>query len=97
MTGTWAVMIFLAGGTSALCLRALLLSLHRELRRLGLPAATPRAIARVRRQNRLDLRHVRTAREAGVRVERTSEQLRLGPVQRFAWPAEDDFEEHTRG
>ena len=32
-----------------------------------LPAATPRAIARVRRRNRADLRHVRPIRGVGVR------------------------------
>lgn len=54
-----------------------------------LPAATPRAIARAARRNRADLRHVRPAREAGVRLVR--------PPPLGEPPSFDPFrEEHTR-
>lgn len=59
-----------------------------------LPAATPRAIARVRRRNRLEVRHLIPAREAGVRVvdARDYDLPRLGEPPSF-----DPFrEEHTR-
>lgn len=54
----------------------------------ALPAATPRAIARARRRNRADLRHVWPAREAGVRLVRPP----LGEPTSF-----DPFREETDG
>lgn len=66
MTGTWAVMIFLAGSVFGVVLRELpraLGALHREASMLGrlpgpppkLPPSTPRRIQRAARASRLDI------------------------------------------
>lgn len=77
MTGTWAVLIFIAGAVAGLCGRALIVSLSvlsSAARPVGLlpdtrplPPATLRSLARAARRNRADLRRVLPARTAGVR------------------------------
>lgn len=59
MTGTWAVLIFVAGGVSALCLRSLLATLASAVSRIGnLPDGTRRRLDRAARANRLDISDV---------------------------------------